>query len=55
MIERNIDDQENDTYYEQIAEIAEDMADNPDLSDNLKEIIENEFPTPDGNEKLEKI
>lgn len=53
MTERKIDDQENDTYYEQIAKIAEDMADTPNLSNNLKEIIENEYLTPDRNEKLE--
>jgi hypothetical protein len=48
MTERNSDDL-NDTYYEQVADIAADMADNPDLSDNLKEVIENEFPTPEKN------
>ncbi|WP_239617310.1 hypothetical protein [Cohnella mopanensis] len=55
MTERNIDDLENHTYEEQIAELAAEMADAPEQSDNLQEIMENEFrgpnnrnlPTPD--------
>ncbi|WP_182301692.1 hypothetical protein [Cohnella cholangitidis] len=46
MTERNLDDLENHTYDEQVAELAADMADAPEQSDNLQEIMENEFQTP---------
>jgi hypothetical protein len=55
MNERNIDDLENHTYEEQIEELAADMSDDPEQSDNLQEIMENEFRTPDRNEDLEEI
>jgi len=46
MTERNLDAPENHTYDEQLAELAADMADAPEQSDNLQEIMENEFRTP---------
>lgn len=55
MTERNIDDLENHTYDEQVAELAADMSDDPEQSDNLQEIMENEFRTPDRNDRLEQI
>ncbi|WP_167746937.1 hypothetical protein [Cohnella luojiensis] len=45
MTERNLDDLENHTYDEQVAELAADMADDPEQSDNLQEIMEEEFRT----------
>jgi hypothetical protein len=54
MTERNLDELENHTYEEQIEEYAANMADDPEQSDNLTQIMENEFRTPDRNEDLEE-
>jgi len=53
MTERNLDNLENHTYEEQIEELAADLSGDPERSDNLQEIMENEFRTPERNEDLE--
>lgn len=46
MTERNLEDLENHTYDEQVAELAADMADDEEQSDNLQEIMKEEFRSP---------
>lgn len=45
MTDTDLEDPENHTYEEQIAELAAEMADDPEQSDNLQEIMEEEFRT----------
>lgn len=55
MTGRDVDKLENHTYEEQIAELALDMADDPEQSDNLQEIMENEFRKTSVEEDRAKV